>query len=240
MDPTVARESARMNRTSERILGAAAAIALQIGFIAVLLNSAPTSVVPAVIREITLILPPIREQPQSVQLPTPPKTDIIDTLRVPPLPEIPLSPAVGTATATGPRLQGLTVALFRCGPENVASLSEEERVFCPAYATHATVREFLDLLGERSHVKDNERWANALAHKQSPLVLPCLGGLDVLCLLRNVAGVADGSALDSQSYLRDPEQWETYVDADQFMPQDLNDREREYDAWNRTHGAPPR
>ena len=76
------------------------------------------------------------------------------------------------------------------------------------------------MLGARSHVEDNMRWANALAHERSPLVLPCMGGLDVLCVLRNVAGLTDGSTLDPESSLRDPEQWGTYVDPGEFAPRD--------------------
>ncbi|HLY05974.1 MAG TPA: hypothetical protein VKR31_09525 [Rhizomicrobium sp.] len=229
-----------MNRTSERILVAAAAIALQAAFIAVLLKSAPISVFPTAAHEITIVLPLIREQPQSVQLPAPAKPDILATLTIPRLPAIPPVGVPGAAVGTETALPGLAVALFRCGPEEFGNLPEEERALCPRYTTHATIAEFPDLLGERSQVENNERWANALAHEQSPLILPCLGGLDVICLLRNVADVADGSAFDSQSYLRDPEQWQTYVDAEQFMPRDLNDQERDYDAWNRTHGSQPR
>ena len=71
-------------------------------------------------------------------------------------------------------LRGFGRTLFGCAPEHYADLPPEEREHCPKPG-ESLAYEPPDLMGGPSHVKDNPRWANALAHKQSPLLLP--GGL---------------------------------------------------------------
>jgi hypothetical protein len=86
-------------------------------------------------------------------------------------------------------------------------------------------------MGGNSHVKDNARWANAMAHKQTLRMMP--GGL----LFPPVAlgAVLDGSIAEPHSAFRDPEQWPDERDPNQFMPRRLDEQERSYDAWHKAH-----
>jgi hypothetical protein len=200
---------------------------LQVGFIAILVKSTQVTTSPATIHEIILVLSHIRETAAPIPLPSgaPPILNI-PALTIPPLPQFPDIKTSVSPRAAAPDMRGIGAALFGCSSEIRANLPERANAGCPGFGAFGANSEFSGLLGGRSHVEDNEHWANALAHERSPLMLPCLGGLDVICLLRNVAGLADGSAFDPQSYLRDPEQWGSYVDADQFMPHNPDGREQ--------------
>ena len=90
-------------------------------------------------------------------------------------------------------------------------------------------------MGMPSHVKDNARWANAMAHKQTLPMLP--GGM--LFPLVALGAVLDGSISEPSSAFRDPEQWPDERDPSQFMPHNLDEQERIYDAWNRAHAVAP-
>jgi len=215
---------AQKSKNPARIVGAVLAIALQAAFLALLIRSTPTSVLRTVVPEITLTLSRIQERPVVVPLP---EMEDLPTLAVPSFPHLSEleAPAMGAGALPnilrGPvPAGGLNISLFNCSLENQANLSAQQRAQCQWSAGALAEGREPDLLGERSHVEDNARWANALAHRKSPLILPCMGGLDLLCVIRNVAGLADGSTLDPESSLRDPEQWGTYVDPQQFMPRD--------------------
>ncbi|HET7084640.1 MAG TPA: hypothetical protein VFI23_07715 [Rhizomicrobium sp.] len=141
-------------------------------------------------------------------------------------------PPNGSAASPAPPsdLSALGRAVFGCAPEHYAELSPEDRAHCPKPG-EGLASQPPDLMGGPSHVKDNVRWANALAHKQSPLELP--GGL--LFPLVALGAVLDGSISERSSAFRDPEKWPTYTDAGKLMPRDLHDQERTYDAWHRDH-----
>jgi hypothetical protein len=117
--------------------------------------------------------------------------------------------------------------LFGCAPEKYAELSPEDRKHCPKPGEGLAVNPPPDLLDDKSHVKDGARWANALAHRQSPLLLP--GGFNFPLAL--LGSVLDGSIADSSSAFRDPEKWPTYKDPPK--PRNLHDADRNYDAWRR-------
>jgi hypothetical protein len=92
-----------------------------------------------------------------------------------------------------------------------------------------------DLMGMPSHVKDNARWANAMAHKQTLRMMP--GGL--LWPLVALGAVLDGSISEPHSAFRDPEQWPNERDPSRFMPRNLDEQERINDAWRKEHPIPP-
>jgi len=145
--------------------------------------------------------------------PTPPvEPDTIDArgekgarpapVRVAPLPFFPVPQSVPQSD-----LRGFGRALFGCAPEHYAGLPPEERAHCPKPGEGLAANPPPDLLnGDRSHVKDNARWANALAHEQSPLLLP--GG--ILFPLATLGAILDGSIADRTSAFRDPEKWQIY------------------------------
>lgn len=125
-------------------------------------------------------------------------------------------------------LRAFGQALFDCAPEKYALLSLEDRKHCPKPGEGLALNPPLVLPGEeRSHVRDNARWANALAHKQSPILLP--GG--ILFPLATLGAVLDGSIAERSSAFRDPEQWGTYKDSGQ--PPRALDGGRGYEAWRK-------
>jgi hypothetical protein len=97
-------------------------------------------------------------------------------------------------------------ALSGCAPEKYAELSPEDRKHCPKPGEGLAVNPPPDLLGDRSYVKNNARWANALAHEQSPTLLP--GG--ILFPLAALGAILDGSITERSSAFRDPEKWQMY------------------------------
>jgi len=145
------------------------------------------------------------------------------------LPALPSGPSASD-------LQAFGRALFGCAPEHYAELSPEDRAHCVKPGEGLALQP-PDLLGGPSHVKNNARWANALAHKQSPLLLPgssptSFGPGAAIALLGAVLG---GSIADASSAFRDPEKWPSYVDPATLMPKDLHDQERVYDAFHKDH-----
>jgi len=225
-----------LNKT--RLQGASLALLVQATLVAgaFLSLTRPALIQHPVQRETTLWL---RDLPSVA---TPPKT--IDAR--PPLPRrVPMAPNIKPredslpASPPGPAasdLQAFGRALFGCAPEHYAELSPEDRAHCPKPGEGLAYQP-PDLLGGQSHVKQNARWANALAHKQSPLLLPgssptSFGFGSAIALVGAILG---GSIADSSSAFRDPEKWASYVDSGALMPRDLHDQEREYDAFRRDH-----
>ena len=138
-----------------------------------------------------------------------------------PLPALPAAPPAD--------LRGFGRALFGCAPENYAQLPPEERKHCPKPGEGLAVNPPPDLLGNRSYVKNEARWANALAHKQSPRLLP--GG--ILFPLAALGAVLDGSIAESSSAFRDPEKWPIYSKT--AKPRDEEGR---YGAWRNDPAQP--
>jgi hypothetical protein len=130
-------------------------------------------------------------------------------------------------------LAGFGRSLFGCAPERYASLTPDERAHCSKPGEGLATNRLPDLMGGQSHVKDNARWANAMAHKQILRMMP--GGL--LFPLVALGAVLDGSIAEPHSAFRDPEQWPDERDPSQFMPHSLNEQERSYEAWHKDHPA---
>ena len=146
-----------------------------------------------------------------------------------------LPPAPG-ATPSASDLQAFGRALFGCAPENYAALSPEDRAHC-SKPGEGLAYQPPDPMGGPSHVKNNARWANALAHEQSQLLLPgsspAAFGLGAPIAL--LGAILNGSIADPTSSYRDPEKWPSYVDPDTLMPKDLHDQDREYEAFRKDH-----
>jgi hypothetical protein len=229
--PSNARD--RLIRT--RFLGATLALLVQAALIAAtLLSLTPVFLPRPAPRETTLWLP-------SLPRPTPkpvlrmidargaPQSPVMTAPAAPPPNLSPQAPQTAPGADTS-SLQAFGRALFGCAPERYAALSPEERAHCPKPGEGLAYQP-PDLLGGPSHVKNNPRWANALAHKQSQLFLP--GGL--LFPLVAAMAVLDGSITERSSAFRDPGKWPSYVDPGTLMPKDLNDQERNYEAFHKDH-----
>jgi hypothetical protein len=126
---------------------------------------------------------------------------------------------------------GFGQSLFGCAPENYANLTPDARAHCTKPGEGLAYNRQPDLMGGNSHVKDNARWANAMAHKQTLRMMP--GGL--LFPLVALGAVLDGSIAEPHSAFRDPEQWPDERDPSQFMPRRLDEQERAYEAWRKDH-----
>lgn len=87
-----------------------------------------------------------------------------------------------------------------------------------------------DLMGRPSRVKNEAIWQAELARAHSPALLPCLGGLDVMCMLMKIA---DGSLSD----FGDPKTWPIYQ-TKQLPPEDFYKIEQAYAEWHKDHPAP--
>ncbi|HKU53838.1 MAG TPA: hypothetical protein VJP60_00615 [Rhizomicrobium sp.] len=226
--------SERLNRAPSRgarVQGAMLALLVQAGFVLMILLS-PSRLAPPhnPTRETILLLHP---QPQ----PTPRSIDARGAaprktapIQMPVLPDIAppvLAPPSGIA--------GFGRTLFGCAPERYADLPPDEKTHCPKPGEGLAVNQPPDLMGGPSHVKDNPRWANAMAHKQTLPMLP--GGM--LFPLVALGAVLDGSISEPNSAFRDPEQWPNERDPRRFMPHDLHEQERIYDAWRKDHPIPP-
>jgi len=226
--PSIARDV-----TQTRFLGAALALLVQACLIAAAFLALTQPVVlPRVIqREMTLWLRTLHRgtpqaAPRTIDARGPSRARITPEIK---LPQAPSSlPAPAGPDASGLRAFGR--ALFGCAPERYAELSPEDRAHCPKPGEGLAYQP-PDLMGAPSHVKNNVRWANALAHKQSPLELP--GGFNFPLAL--LGALLDGSVTDSSSDFRDPEKWPTYNDTGKLMPHSLHDQERAYEAWHKDH-----
>ena len=211
-----------------RARGAALALLVQIGFLLLLLFSSQRHLtIRSVEHETILRLPPLREiSPQTIDARGAEERPVAP-FQIPIVPNIapPLSSPPALAPPSG--IAGFGRSLFGCAPERYADLSPDEKAHCPKPGEGLAVNQPPDLMGDKSHVKDGARWANALAHRQSPLLLP--GGFNFPLAL--LGAVMDGSIADSSSAFRDPEKWSTYGDAPKVR--DPHDAERGYEAWRR-------
>lgn len=230
-----------MNKTSERVAVTAAALLLQAGFLLLLLQALRVAPLRKEIsREFTLILPRLRTPPPAPA--SGPRAPGIPSMVRPLL--IPLSPIPPSAIPLAPpsSIQGFGQALNNCAPENYANLTEDQKALCRRPGEGVAVQEAPPLMGTPSQVKDPARWANALAHEQSPPWIPCSIavqtpafdgggqqggsglGFNPLCLVQKFA---DGS-------LTDPMRWPTYQ-VKQLQPEDFYQIEQTYQQWHADH-----
>ncbi len=84
-----------------------------------------------------------------------------------------------------------------------------------------------NLMGAPSRVKNQAIWRAELARAHSPALMPCLGGLDVMCMLLKMA---DGSLSD----FGDPKTWPVY-ETQQLAPEDFYKIEQAYAEWHKAH-----
>lgn len=219
---------------SSRLAGAAGALLLQGGFLLLFLASMPVIRPPAPLeRELAIIMPRLQPAP-----PLPAATgEATGPPRVAPL--LPASPApLFSAPALPPALpglQGFGQALNNCAPEKYSSLLPDQQVHCPRPGAGMAIEELPNLMGTPSQVKDNARWANALAHEKSPLLLPGANqdgfgihaGIDTDG--KGTGFLAEG-ALNAQNF--------PVYDVKQYAPEDFYKIEQDYDAWHKAHPDP--
>ena len=231
--PSAACDLRRPAGWKPRVLGATLALLVQTGFLLPLLLSPDPPSLASLAHETTLFFPILPAAPPSIIDARGPRKKRTS----PSLSAVPraASPVAAPAPASSSTLAGFGQALFGCAPEHFADLTPEQRDHCPKPGEGLAHNEAPDLMGAPSHVKDNARWANAMAHKQILRMMP--GGL--LWPLVALGAVLDGSISEPHSAFRDPEQWPDERDPAQFMPRDLNDEQRINDAWRRDHTLPP-
>jgi hypothetical protein len=158
-----------------------------------------------------LVLPEIvttRETPVDLRT-MPESAPILPLPQLPPLPPAPsisLPPPMAAEpppqTPAPPDLAGIGRVIFGCKPEDLATLTPEERARCTSAGLgtppdEASLAAIAELAAE-----ENVRFEYALLRKQQPLLLPCAGGIGislytVLCL---ADGLINGFDLDSGKY----------------------------------------
>jgi len=228
LQPSNARD--RLKR--DHLVGGALALLVQAIFLLLVLLSPSHSIRPASpARETLLFFPPLAVlAPITIDARGPRRKRIAPSATLPVPPMAP-PPAAASPLAPPSDLAGFGRALFGCAPEHYADLTPDRRAHCPKPGEGLANKEQPDLMGMPSHVKDNVRWANAMAHKQ---VLPMLPG-GMLFPLVALGAVLDGSIAEPHSAFRDPEQWPSERDPGQFMPHRLDEQDHINDAWSRDH-----
>jgi hypothetical protein len=226
--------SVRDRLKRDHLVGGVLALLVQAGFLLLVLLSPSYSTRPAGQARETLLFFPPPVAPSTIDARGPRRKRIapFDTLAVPPI----ASPPVAASPPASPSdLAGFGQALFGCAPEHYADLTPDQRVHCPKPGEGMANKDQPGLMDTPTHVKDNARWANAMAHKQTLPMLP--GGM--LFPLVALGAVLDGSISEPNSAFRDPEQWPSERDPGQFMPHRLDEQEHIYDAWRKDHPIPP-
>lgn len=146
-----------MRRLSDRLIGSAAALALQAGFLLLLLQSVHILKPPTKLaQEMTLILPRLRPAPVQEAAPRAVAPPIVRAMPAEPIP----SPSQG-APPSDADVQGLGRALFGCAPEAYAGLAPEQRAHCPKPGANVPPSAEEELY-PRSHAKDAATWQEDL------------------------------------------------------------------------------
>ena len=220
----------------DHLVGGVLALLVQAGFLLLVLLSPSHSTRPASLARETLLFfpPPAVPAPSTIDARGPRRKRIAPSATLP-VPPIASPPVAASPLAPPSGLAGFGQTLFGCAPEHYADLTPDQRAHCPKPGEGLANAEQPDLMGRPSHVKDNARWANAMAHKQTLPMLP--GGM--LFPLVALGAVLDGSISEPHSAFRDPEQWPNERDPGQFMPHSLDEQEHIYDAWRKDHPMPP-
>ncbi|MES2256844.1 MAG: hypothetical protein V4559_17615 [Pseudomonadota bacterium] len=216
-----------MKNTAPRLTGFCLALMIQVGFVAMLIWSRPVFVKSApAAHELMLMLP---------HLPLLPARPASRTVRniTPSEPAAKTPPSQNAPSNTPPRaaLEGFGQALNGCAPETYDRLPPEQRAACASRTQEMAAfpsRE-PNLMGAPSRVKNEAIWQAELARAHSPALLPCLGGLDVMCMLMKMA---DGSLSD----FGDPKTWPIYQ-TKQLPPEDFYKIEQAYSEWHKDHPA---
>jgi hypothetical protein len=220
---------------ADRLAAATGALLLQAGFIAAFFYAFSFQAPPPrpLEREEIFFLPPLprivpAKPPEAVPphaREAPPAT-ATPPLFVPPPTSVRPSPEAPPAQA----LQNFGQALQDCTPGNYENLPPERKARCTRPGEGVAVQQLPNPMGSPSHVKDEAHWEEVWAREQSPAMLPCLGFVDVICLLKKVA---EGS-LDDYG---DPRTWPHY-EVEQLPKGDFYKIEQAYDAWHKAHPLP--
>ena len=235
MTASLPPSSVRDRLKRDHLVGGLLALLVQAGFLLLVLLAPSHSIRPASpARETLLFFPPPLVAPSTIDA-RGPRRKRIAPAGAPPVPPIASPPVAASPLAPPSGLAGFGQALFGCAPEHYADLTPDRRAHCPKPGEGLANKEQPDLMGTPSHVKDNARWANAMAHKQTLPMLP--GGM--LFPLVALGAVLDGSISEPHSAFRDPEQWPNERDPRQFMPHRLDEQEQIYDAWRKDYPIPP-
>ena len=227
------RPASRVPPLGQRTLALLIALALQISFLLLLAQAVlkPSLVVRQLARELTLTLHPL----PAPRLPAPsrparpaPQITVIRPEVAPPV-QAPSASSVIPIVPPG-ALQGFGQALNNCAPENYANLPEDQKALCTRPGAGVAVQQAPNLMGVPSQVKDEAHWQDELAREQSPVLLPCGGFINVVCLLGKIA---DGTLSD----YGDPRTWPNYA-VKQLPPEDFYKIEKQYDEWHAAHAKP--
>ncbi len=218
-----------MKNPAPRITSFCLALLIQAGFVAILLWARPVFQRPApAAHELLMMLPPLAPKP----VPRAPR----GSATAPSAPATKFVPAPQKASPEAPlsAIPGFGQALNGCAPESYDKLPPEQRDSCAnrAQGMASLGPREPDLMGQPSRVKNQALWQAELARKQSPALMPCMGGLDVMCVLMKMA---DGSLSD----FGDPKTWPIYQ-TKQLPPEDFYKIEQAYAEWHKDHPAAPR
>lgn len=115
------------------------------------------------------------------------------------IPQAPTVPDYKTPLVFAPRpIETQNPGLADCALENRRSLSAEAQASCLHQGmTAARPLRDADLMKPPpSHIKDEAHWQGEWNREHAPLELPCMGGLDVACLLETIASGHGGDMLD--------------------------------------------
>jgi hypothetical protein len=146
-----------VRKVSDRLIGSAAAIALQAGFLLLLLQSVHILKPPGKLaQEMTLFLPRLRPVPLRQAAPRAAAAPIVRTI-----PTVPLLPLPQDGVPSPANVQGLGRALFGCAPEAYAGLSPQERARCPKPGANVP-QSTEEALYPKSHAKDAATWQEDL------------------------------------------------------------------------------
>jgi len=214
-----------MKNAAPRLTGFCLALLIQAGFVSLLIWSRPAFVRPApVANELMMVLPPLAPEPA----PRP----LHGFVTAPSAPAARFTLAPKSASPDVPPLsaiQGFGQALNGCAPESYDKLPPEQRAACASRARGmaALAPREPDLMGRPSRVKNEALWQAELARARSPALMPCMGGLDVMCVLMKMA---DGSLSD----FGDPKTWPIYQ-TKQLPPEDFYKIEQAYADWHKDH-----
>lgn len=152
--------------------------------------------------------------------PTAPRTKTSEKERRPAQARARPAPFVPTPLASGPKIdidrhqpdwRGVAGALFGCELGQAPLFRTKQRP-CLGLQPHAQAAP-QRLLMTPPRAKHAMRWARALAHERSPLLLP--GAL--LAPLFYLKAVLSGSIRNRHSIARDPARWPTYVEPGRFL-----------------------
>lgn len=202
-----------------------AALAIQAGFVTLFLLPAPRFPVHEA-QERVFLLPPLRK---AVTRPPAIARKSVPARTMPSL--LPASPPAVSAPTAPQDIAGIGRALFGCAPQDYSQLSPDDRRLCDKPGGDV-VRLEPDLMGSPSHVKDEAHWREEWAREKAAPILPCLGGVNVLCALIKLA---DGTLFEE---LGDPRTWPRY-DIDQLPSEEFYKIAQAYDAWHKAHPVTP-